>query len=180
MLLKKLGLAVLILLCSAATAPAASARAAWRDLTVLNGEITLSAPGDFGPMPVHLRPMPYPGIERPLVMLSDPSGQVTLSVNHTRAEVQDNIRIIRKTMSAVFHTSYLQASWLRDEVETLHGRRYAVFEFIASENGVSVHNILYATRLRGTLLLMAFKAPAQGDPQWIENGRAMMASLRLR
>lgn len=178
MLLKKFGLAVLIMLCTVATAHAD--HDGWREMTVLGGALTLSAPADFGPMPVHLRPMPYPGIERPLVMLSDPDGRIILSVNHTRAEVQDNIQIIRKTMSAVFRQSYRQAAWLRDEVEELNGRRYAVFEFVAGENGAPVHTILYATRLRGTLLLVTFKAPEQGDPQWIENGRAMMSSLRLR
>ena len=175
MAFKKLGLAVLILLCSVATA-----HAAWRDISVLNGAVTLSAPDNFGPMPVHLRPMPYPGIERPLVMLSDPDGRVILSVNHTRAEVQDDIRMIRKTMSAVFHQTYRQAVWLRDEVEELNGRRYAVFEFVVPEDGVSTHNILYATRLHGTLLMINFKTPEQGDPQWLEAGRAMLSSLRLR
>lgn len=175
MLLKKFGLTALILLC--AFAPA---HAAWRDLSVLNGEITLSAPADFGPMPVHLRPMPYPGIERPLVMLSDPDGVAMLTVNHTRAAVGDDIKVIRKTMSAVFHQSYRQASWLRDEVATVNGRPLAVFEFVAPENGTPMHNILYAARLRGTLLLIAFKAPEQGAPLWIEKGRAIMASVRLR
>lgn len=174
MTVKQFGLALLILLGSVA-----AAHAAWRDISVLNGDLTLSAPDNFGPMPVHLRPMPYPGIERPLVMLSDPSGRVVLSVNHTRAEVQDDIRVIRKTMSAVFHSSYRQAAWLRDDVEERNGRRYAVFEFVTPEDGVPTHNILYATRLRGTLLMVNFKAP-QDDAQWIEAGRAMMASLRLR
>lgn len=169
------GLGLLILLCQIGTA-----HAAWRDLSVLNGALTLSAPDNFGPMPAHLRPMPYPGIERPLVMLSDPEGQVTLSVNHTRAEVEDNIQTIRKTMSAVFHQTYRQAVWLRDDVEDVNGRNCAVFEYIVPEDGVSTHTILYVTRLRGTLLMITFKAPEQGNPLWIQTGRAMMSSLRLR
>ena len=173
--LKLWGLGLLILLCQMGTA-----HAAWRDLSVLNGSLTLSAPDNFGPMPAHLRPMPYPGIERPLVMLSDPEGQVTLSVNHTRAEVEGDIRTIRKTMSAVFHQTYRQAMWLRDDVEDVNGQSCAVFEYVAPENGVSTHSILYVTRLRGRLLMIAFKAPEQGNPLWIQTGRAMMASLRLR
>ncbi|MCH5277917.1 MAG: hypothetical protein J1E80_08835 [Desulfovibrionaceae bacterium] len=173
--LKLWGLGLLILLCQMGTA-----HAAWRDLSVLNGAITLSAPEDFGPMPAHLRPMPYPGIERPLVMLSDPDGQVTLSVNHTRAEVEGTIQTIRKTMSPVLHQSCQQALWLRDEVEKVNGQLYAVFEYVAPENGAATHTILYVTRLRETLLILTFKAPAQGNPLWIQTGRTMMASLRLR
>lgn len=172
---KAWALVLLMLLCQAG-----AAHAAWRDLSVLNGALTLSVPDNFGPMPAHLRPMPYPGIERPLVLLSDPGGQVTLSVNHTRAEVADNIQTIHKTMSAVFHQTYRQALWLRDGVENVNGRDCAVFEYVAPENGVPTHSILYVTRLRETLLIISFKAPKQGNPLWVQTGRTIMSSLRLR
>lgn len=176
MLLKKFGLAFLVLAFTVTAAQAAE----WRERAVLNGAMTLMTPDDFGPMPFSLRPMQYPSIARPTDMLSDPTGAVTLTFDHTRAKNQNDINVLRKAMSGVYHKTYAGARWLRDEVTDVNGHSYAVFELVAPVNGVQVHHILYATQMRGTLLLIAFRAPETEAPHWLEAGRKMLASLNMR
>ena len=173
---KILGLLALVMVCTVLTASAAG----WQEHTVLKGEMSLQTPENFSFMPFHLRPMPYPGIERPVDILSDPSGRVTLSFNHTRAKVQDDVKVIRKSMSGVFHKSYPDARWLKDSVETINGCQYAVFEYISNEHGESIHSIILASNLRGRLLLIVFRMPESEASQWLKTGYAMISSILAR
>lgn len=176
MLLKKIGLLCLVLTFTFTTAQAAG----WQERTVLNGSMSLMTPDGFGPMPFSKRPMQYPSIARPTDMLSNRAGTVTLSFDHTRARNQKDINVLRKAMSGVYRKTYAGARWLRDEVADVNGHSYAVFELVTPENGVPVHHIFYATQMRGTLLLIAFRAPEAEAPQWLDAGRKMLASLTMR
>lgn len=151
-----------------------------RERVALNGRVTLLAPGNFTPLPENLLKSKYPSEWRPSEVLSNESGSVNLAFNHASGEIPDDVDVLREGLSEPFHKIYAEAEWLRDEVVEVNGRKFVQFEMITRSLDGDIHNILYMTPLDGRLLLISFNTTMDEAPRWLEIGRRMLQSIKIR
>lgn len=150
-----------------------------RPRDALDGRVTFLAPDPLGPMPLPLLIRRYPAPQQPDVVLSDASGNVVFSLEHTKAHTMSDMQTVRTSMSGVFHHSYADAVWYRDELANINGRAFAVFELEHGPVSAREHLITCVTIFEGTMLLASFSASGPALPAWLSTGRSLMESLVL-
>lgn len=147
--------------------------------TVLDGKVTLLSPKEFGPMSEEMLKLKYPSANPPTEVLSNESGSVNLSFNHTASKVPNDASVIQKALSGALHNAYAGAEWITDAVVTVNGHAFAAFEVITQASDTKIHNIIYATQLDDTMLLISFNTTLEDAPQWLEAGKKMMSSIKI-
>lgn len=149
--------------------------------TALNGRVIFATPKSFGPMPKEIIEIKYPHSKRPTEVLSDSTGGVSLAFNYTKSRIlPKQIKNARPSMSKMFHNLYPSAKWMRDEVVTLKGRRFMVFELITPAMDTQIHNIMYGTSVDNRLLLVAFNTTVEQSGEWLPIGKMIMESISIK
>lgn len=175
-MMKKTGMLLLVFTFLLGVAHAADLQ----ETAVLQGKVTLLTPKDFGPMPKEMLELKYPSANRPTEVLSNESGTVNLSFSHTASNVPDDANIIQQALSGPLHNAYAGAKWINDGVVDINGQKFAAFEVITNAVDTKIHNIIYATQLEGTMLLISFNTTIEDAPKWLDAGKKMMSSIKLR
>lgn len=175
MIIKKIGAFLLMFALLTGIASASDLE----EKNVLDGKVTLLSPKDFGPMSEEMLALKYPSANRPTEVLSNESGSVNLSFNHSASQVPDDADTIHKALSGGLHNAYAGAEWISEGVVTVNGQKFAAFEVITPAADTKIHNIIYATQLDGTLLLISFNTTVEDAPKWLEAGKKMMASIKI-
>jgi len=146
--------------------------------TALGGSMTFLAPAALNPMPLDqlIRHFPDPA-HQPTEVLTDPTGSLVLSIEHSKARPSGDLALMRESMSRIFHRTYTDARWFRDEVAPINGRPFAVFELERGKGHQREHIIIQAVTLKNTLLVVTTRAKAQ--PYWKKEARHLMDSIIL-
>jgi hypothetical protein len=179
--LKLLGLAVMTGVLLAAQPSAQSTQVTLTERALLDGAVTLLIPESFGPMSEELLRLKYPSERRPTVVFSNERGSVNLATNLTANLVRpEQIAELHKAMEATFKNLYPSATWYRSEIITQDGRRYFVLDLLTPAVDTQIRNVMYGTSFRGRLLLFSFNVTRELEKSWLEIGRTMLSSVRIK
>ena len=83
-------------------------------------------------------------------------------------------------MESTLKNLYPSATWYRSEVITQNGRGYFVLDLLTPATDTQIHNIMLGTSFRGRLLLFSFNVTGELEKSWLEVGRKMLASVKVK
>ena len=148
---------------------------------LLDGAVALLIPNTFALMSEEMLRLKYPSERRPTVVFSNERGSVNLAANLTSNLVRpDQISELHKAMESTFKNLYPSATWYRSEVITQDGRGYFVLDLLTPAADTHIRNIMLGTSFRGRLLLFSFNVTRELEKSWLDVGRKMLASVKVK
>ena len=153
--------------------------------------ITASLPENFTTMTEADLNNKYRSYRYPLAMYSDVNRTVDLGFNRsfTNWRPQD-IALVQSFYKASVLNLYTDVDMITDEIQTINGRSFVVFEFVGtvkdeaqsfrSNRVVSKYIYVMYTIYDNNTLVVNFNAPARYKDQWQPTVRQVMQSVALK
>lgn len=153
-------------------------------------EVSVMLPRDFMPMPDDGIARKYPAANKPIAVYSSPNGQVDFSMAQKRSQFgQQDLNMLRDVYKASLMERFTKVDFIRDEVTSINGRDYIVFEFVsvmADERNathlspVHKYSIMHYTIQGNQLMIFSMHAPFTLKNQWQNTAREIMGSVRVK
>jgi len=145
--------------------------------TALDEKVLFSKPVNFSPMSKKMVGLKYPYSNQPNEVLSDSTGSVSLAFSYTTNKVETGDFEVLRT---VFEKTYSTAQWIRSEISDQNGSTFIVLEFISTAIDTQIHNIIYATSVKGRMLIISFNTTLDKVDKWLPVGKKIMSSISIR
>ncbi len=158
--------------------------------TKVNDKITLLLPQDFIPMSPDDLSNKYVSSKTPLATFTDFNRSVDLGINvaYSRWNEED-LDIMQSFYKSNIMGLYDEVNFIKEEIEDINGRNFAVFEFVSSvndEEGTTITQssiskfvrIQYAI-VNGKTVLFNFSCPARQKEKWSPIARQVLESVKI-
>ena len=149
--------------------------------SLLNDQVELKVPKDFGIMSEELMKLKYPSERRPTLVYSNASGSINLALNHTQSEAtQQLIPEFKDYFVQVFTNLYPSAERKGSGLKTINGKEVGYVEFISPAIDTEIYNLIFFTDLDGRLLLCTFNCTINNLEEWEPIGKEIFNSLKIK
>lgn len=158
--------------------------------TKVNDDITIMLPQDFTMMSPADLSRNYISSKQPLAAYTDLSRVVSLGINLAYSQWnEEDLEIMTSFYKSNIMQLYDEVQFITEEIKEINGKKYAVFEFIASvtdEEGTTVTQsaiskfvrIQYTIANRKTFLLN-FSCPARQRDKWSPIAKEILESVKI-
>lgn len=147
-------------------------------------------PEDFAPMSEADLNNKYETYRYPLAMYSDQGRIVDFGVNRSFTTWQEgDIVLVKDFYKASLFNMYTEVEMMQEEIRTINGREYAIFEFVGRvkdeaksfRNNKTVSRYIYImyTIYQGNSIVINFNAPERFKEDWRPIAKEMMDSFKL-
>ncbi len=159
--------------------------------TKVNESITLMLPEEFYPMTPEDIARRYPSVRSPLGAYTIPSLMADFSVNisATRWRASD-IDMAKNFFRAGVYNLFDKVTMIREEVQTVNGKQFIVFEFDSRINGdpsslearqpVRRYNYVQYLLINGKTIVFSFNCHARIKEQWQQAVAEIMTSIKVK
>lgn len=153
--------------------------------------ITLAVPSDFQPMTDDQIADKYFTNRRPVAMYTDPRNVVDLGVNESQTEwSEEDLVILKDFYKANISGLYTEVNYLREGLEEINGRSYAVFEFestvkdednaFSQKSEIRKYTYIQYTIVNSKSWVFNFTVPIRDKPQWQPIAGQIMNSVKIK
>lgn len=153
-------------------------------------EVSVMLPRDFTPLHDEGIARKYPAANRPVAVYSSPSGQVDFSMAQKKSQFgPQDLNMLRDIYKANLMERFTNVDFIRDEVTSINGRDYIVFEFVsvmADERKASHlapvqrYSIMQYTIQGNQLMIFSMHLPFVLKNDWQNTAREIMASVKVK
>ncbi|RDC65243.1 hypothetical protein [Adhaeribacter pallidiroseus] len=152
--------------------------------------ITTSLPSDFGIMPDELIASRYPAQRKPIAAYTGFNGQIDLVVTEKPSTFsKKDLPLLQKFYKPAILSMYSEVAFIREEVSTINGREFLIFEFVSAVKDdekkkhklapIRKYTIVQYTIENDKLLIFTFNCPAALKPEWQATANKMMRSVKI-
>lgn len=157
----------------------------------INDTITVYVPSEFKQLTQEQINQKYQSPRKPLVFYSDPSGNVDFSANMSYSLwAKDDIELLRSFYRSTLMSMYDDVEFITDEVRTINGKDYAVFEVIskieADQAAIIVRgDVVRYTYIQYTIIegnntvLFNFSCPKRLMGKWKPTAEEIMSKVEV-
>ena len=153
--------------------------------------ITLAVPNDFRPMTNDEIADRYFTNRRPVAMFTDPRNVVDLGVNESVTEWSEGDLVILKDFyKANISGLYTEVNYLREGLEDINGRSFAVFEFestvkdddniFSKKPEIQKYTYIQYTIVNGKSWVFNFTVPLRNKAEWQPVAAKVMNSVKIK
>jgi hypothetical protein len=158
--------------------------------THITKELSVMLPRDFSPLPDDGIARKYPAATRPLAVYTSPNGQVDFSVTQKKTPFRaQDLPMLREFYKANLLERFTKVDFIREEVATIKGKDYIVFEFVsvmADERKASnlapvqKYSIMQYTIQGDQLMVFSLHLPFAMKNDWQDKAREIMGSINIK
>ena len=157
----------------------------------ISKNISLKVPTLFLPMTESERRSRYVSYRQPIAIFTHPRQEADLGINQNSTPwIGDDLTILRDFQKANIQNLFTEVSFTKDEIKTIGGREFVIFEFLSKVSGeentyggisgaVSKYTIISYTLYEDYVLLFNFTCDANIRVQWQEAAREVIESVRI-
>jgi len=157
-------------------AVASCARAATVDVPEFG--LSFDAPDGFKSVPADIVAVKWK--DAPAFVIGDERAATTIAVDLKPTAVRpDQLPQMEKALENRMPTLLPGLQWIRHELVTIDGRRWAFFEMTSQAQDTGIHNIMLVTSMAGRMLVMNFNSTVRDFPSYEAALRKGVASVRL-
>jgi hypothetical protein len=147
---------------------------------LLDEKLLVSIPQSFGPMSEEMLRLKYPSERRPTLVFTNQSGSVNVAINHTANRITlEQLPELKNQMETMFKNLYPSATWFRNEMVEINGRRYFLLDLRTPAVDTEVRNIMAGTSLEDRFLIITFNATKALETTWIPIGNQIIQSVKI-
>lgn len=157
----------------------------------VNKSIRLALPPDFMPMPEQEIRAKYISYRDPLAIYTNQSRTVDLGINLSVTHWEPNdLEIMQQFYENSIQALYTEVDFLKKDIESVDGIRFAVFEFISTvideesivnrSPAISKYTLIYYGIVNNKTILFNFTCPANEKDTWQNTAHAIMNSIQIK
>ncbi len=159
--------------------------------TRIGKAVTMLVPADFMEMSTQDASRLAQSYRKSMAQYTSADRTVTLSVNRSFSRWgEGDIGMVKDFYKASLLQLFDDTDFVRETVETINGRQFAVFEFtstikdtgeevIRRKSDVRKYNYIQYTIVDNNNMVFSFSAPANGSGVWQKQVRQIMQSVRV-
>lgn len=159
--------------------------------TKIGKSITVSLPDSFILMTQSEINLKYVSPREPLALYSDETRNVDLSVNVAFSKWNANdLELMQSFYKSNIMGLYDEVHFIKEKIEDINGRKFAVFEFISavkaesnspvSEIGVGRYTYIQYAIVNGKTVLFNLSCPTHLKDKWSPIAREIMNSVKIK
>ncbi|CAD5274546.1 MULTISPECIES: hypothetical protein [unclassified Imperialibacter] len=159
--------------------------------TKVTDYITVSLPSDFRPMNEQEINSKYVYTRRPMALYTDYGVTVDFGINRGNNQwAQGDLNILKDFYKANISSLYDEVSFTKDAIETINGREFAVFEFVAivkpeedaitNESALRTYSYIQYTIVNNQTLVFTLSSPYQHMRKWKDLAPQIMQSVSIK
>ncbi|WOK05747.1 hypothetical protein RT717_21970 [Imperialibacter roseus] len=159
--------------------------------TKVTDYITVSLPSDFRPMNEQEINSKYVYTRRPMALYTDYGVTVDFGINRGNNQwAQGDLNILKDFYKANISSLYDEVSFTKDAIETINGRDFAVFEFVAivkpeedaitNESALRAYSYIQYTIVNNQTLVFTLSSPYQHMRKWKDLAPQIMQSVSIK
>ncbi|MEQ8810023.1 MAG: hypothetical protein RIE59_13205 [Imperialibacter sp.] len=159
--------------------------------TKVTDYITVSLPSDFRPMNEQEINSKYVYTRRPMALYTDYGVTVDFGINRGNNQwAQGDLTILKDFYKANISSLYDEVSFTKDAIETINGREFAVFEFVAivkpeedaitNESALRTYSYIQYTIVNNQTLVFTLSSPYQHIRKWKDLAPRIMQSVSIK
>lgn len=157
----------------------------------VNKSLRLSLPKDFMLMPEQEIRAKYISYRDPLAIYTNQSRTVDLGINLSVTHWEPNdLEIMQQFYENSIQALYTEVDFLKKDIESVDGIRFAVFEFISTvideesivnrSPAISKYTLIYYGIVNNKTILFNFTCPANEKDTWQNTAHAIMNSIQIK
>lgn len=155
--------------------------------TKVNDDINMSLPKDFTLMSQADLNSKYVSAKAPVAVYTDFSRTVDLGVNiaHSRWNKED-LEIMKSFYKSNIMGLYDDVQFITEEIIEIHGKEFAVFEFVSSvsdeegtQSAISKYVRIQYTIVKSKTVLFNFTCPARQKEKWAPIAKKILESVKI-
>ncbi len=159
--------------------------------TKIGKSITISLPDDFMLMSQSEIRSRFVSAREPLAIYSDGTGNVDFTINVAYSRWNpDDLELMQSFYKSTIMGLYDQVHFIKEDVEEINGRRFAVFEFISSvgeqsdipfnSNTIGRYTYIQYAIVNGKTVLFNLTCPTPLRKKWGPLAKEIMGSVTIK
>jgi hypothetical protein len=150
-------------------------------VTILSDKVKIVVPKELSAMSDATFSTRYPNAKKPILTLSDESGEVNLIGDMTPQPAAES----QLTQYKDFRIANLKKSWpdlkiLSEGVKTVNGKKIGYFKFITQMLGQKTFNYYFFMIVDGKILLFTFNCTEKLQKDWETRADDMVTSVKIK
>ena len=152
--------------------------------------LSVGVPQGFTPLPDEGIALKFPAARKPLAVFSNPSGRVDFSISTRPTTFGPDYPILLAMYKASVQRLYTKVEFLTQETRKIHGRDFAVLEFVSTlsdskrttvqQAAIRKYEYIMYSVEGQQLYIFSFSAPADEQAQWRPTAQAVMGAVELK
>ena len=158
--------------------------------TKVNEAITMSLPEDFTLMSQTDLNAKYVSTKAPVAVYTDYSRTVDLGVNVAYSRWnQEDLAMMKSFYKSNIMGLYDEVQFIIEDIQEIHGKKFAVFEFLSSvsdeegttisQSTISKYIRIQYTIVKGKTVLFNFTSPAREKEKWAPIAKEILESVKI-
>jgi hypothetical protein len=159
--------------------------------TRINDSVTVALPRDFRLMTTDETSQNYPSAGAVPTVYTNAAGTVDFGVNVAFSRWRDSdIEVMKSFYKSNILNLYDSVDFIRDEIQEINGRQYAIFEFLSrvegddyaafSDQAINQYVYIQYTISNYRTILFHFNSPGRYQQEWAPVARAIMQSVQIK
>jgi hypothetical protein len=147
----------------------------------LDSKLFIQMPKEFEVMGEQMLKLKYPSERRPTLVYTNERGTVNVALNHTQDRVTlSQLPDLHKTVETTFRNAYPSATWFRNELTEINGRRCFLLDLRTPAIDTRVRNLILGTSLQGRFLIISINATQELESAWLPIANKIIQSVRIQ
>ncbi len=156
-----------------------SSLASAETITVEGTTVTFETPEGFKPLSALMIARKWPRNRTPNYAMGNKSGSTTIAYDYQTDVTGDTLSVLKAQFTGLFEQSIREIEWIKNEVITLDGEEWLLFEVTSNATDTDLHNLLLITILDNKLLMFNFNSVKSEFPQYEAALRQSIESIRF-
>ena len=153
---------------------------AFTDGIYLDKQLKLRLPKSFKEMDKEEAAMRYPFERRPPIILSEETGTINFTINHTQNEVGGDMGSITQYMEALLKKMNPSARIFSTGTTTVPDKEIGFIEFRTDAYDDKIYNLVYFAILDGRMLICTFNCLKEQMDDWQPVAKAIMLATGIK
>lgn len=150
-------------------------------ITLLDNKVSILAPKELTKMTDEMWSLKYQKRTRPMLVLTDKSGEANLIADMTQqGVVEDQLVSFKDFQIAQLKKSKSGFKLLQDGIKTVNGKKVGYFKFITTAGDQKVFDYYFFTIVDGKILFFTFNCIQKLQITWEKTADQIVASLKTK
>ncbi len=150
-----------------------------KTVTVEGTTVTFESPAEFVPLSEEIIAYKWPSSHAPHYAIGNETASTTIAYDYKTDVAGAGLSDLKEHFTYSFNSANPGIEWIENEIITLDGQEWLMFEMASNAIDTDIHNILLATILDNKLLIFNFNSVEEDFKKYESALRESIASIRF-
>lgn len=148
--------------------------------TLDEGKISFETSDEFQPFSQEIIDIKYPSKRAPKYVIGTKSTKTSIGFDIKDNQIEEvNLEDARKAMSETFSKIIPGINWIKNELITVNGKKFILFNFESNAIDTKINNTMLVTNYNGKMLLFNFNSTIDEYPKYNKTFDQIIESIKI-